>query len=448
MATTLFPKNTAMAAPILTADHVSKSFPLPDGGALHVLDDVSVTLNRGEILALLGRSGSGKSTLLRILAGLISPTSGGVTANGAAVSGPNPDVAMVFQSFALLPWLTVQENVELGLKAQGIAAKVRAAQANAAIDMVGLDGFEGAYPKELSGGMRQRVGFARAFAVRPRALFMDEPFSALDVLTAENLRGELLDLWVEQKLDTEAILIVTHNIEEAVLLADRVIVLGANPGHIRVELPINLPRPRERKESAFQALVDRIYTIMTRPNEEIESVTTGVKQRPTLAPLPDAAVGMLGGLLEIVEAQSGKADLFRLSETLLLDVDDLLPLTDAAQQLAFATVIGGDLTLTPLGATYAKADILRSKELFRTQALDVPVIRLIHSLLDKQGDGRLRRAFFDDLMARHFGREEGPKQLERAIDWGRYAELFTFDPESDTLVLDPALDGASPVQGG
>ncbi len=429
MATMIPPKAAATTAPILTADHVSKSFPLPEGGALHVLDDVSVTLNRGEILA-----------------GLIAPTGGTVMANGRPVSGPNPDVAMVFQSFALLPWLTVQENVELGLKAQGVAARERAAQANAAIDMVGLDGFEEAYPKELSGGMRQRVGFARAFAVRPRALFMDEPFSALDVLTAENLRGELLDLWTEQKLETEAILIVTHNIEEAVLLADRVIVLGANPGHIRIELPVNLPRPRDRKAPAFTALVDRIYTLMTRPDEPVvPTVTNDAKQREKLTPLPHASIGMLGGLLEIVDAQNDRADLFRLSETLLLDVDDLLPLTDAAQQLGFATVAGGDITLTPLGETYAKADILTSKQIFRTQACAVPVIRYIHNLLEQQGDGRIRRGFFDDVMARHFGREEGPEQLERAIDWGRYAELFTYDPENETLVLDPALDGISPV---
>jgi NitT/TauT family transport system ATP-binding protein len=439
-------KVPATTAPILMADHVSKSFPLPDGGELRVLDDVSVNLNRGEILALLGRSGSGKSTLLRILAGLIAPTSGAVRAHGNTVSGPNPDVAMVFQSFALLPWLTVQENVELGLKAQGIPARERAAQANAAIDMVGLDGFEHAYPKELSGGMRQRVGFARALAVHPRALFMDEPFSALDVLTAENLRGELLDLWMEQKLATEAILIVTHNIEEAVLLADRIIVLGANPGHVRVEVPVNLARPRDRKAPEFQALVDRIYTLMTRPEEAVTaSVSSGASQREKLAPLPHAPIGMLGGLLEIIDAQQDHADLFRLSETLLLDVDDLLPLTDAAEQLGFATVTGGDITLTPLGATYAKADILTSKEIFRAQALHVPVIRLVHGLLAQQRDARLRRAFFADLFARHFGREEGPEQLETAIDWGRYAELFTYDPANDTLVLDPALDGLIPV---
>jgi len=437
--------STASSA-LLTADHVSKSFPLPAGGELRVLDDVSVTLDRGEILALLGRSGSGKSTLLRILAGLIAPTAGTVKAHGQAVLGPNPEVAMVFQSFALLPWLTVQQNVELGLKARGMRPRERAAQANAAIDMVGLDGFESAYPKELSGGMRQRVGFARAFAVRPTALFMDEPFSALDVLTAENLRGELLDLWVEQKLATEAILIVTHNIEEAVLLADRVIVLGANPGRVRVELPVDLPRPRDRKSPPFQSLVDRIYTLMTRPDEELApAIPADRARRARLAALPHAAIGMLGGLLEIIDAQQGRADLYRLSETLLLDVADLLPLTDAAEQLGFATVTGGDITLTPLGATYANADILASKEIFRAQAAQVPVIQLVHGLLERQGDARLRRAFFDDLFARHFGREEGPEQLETAIDWGRYAELFTYDPEHDRLVLDPALDGVSPV---
>jgi NitT/TauT family transport system ATP-binding protein len=203
--------------PLIVAEHLTKTFPLPDGkGTFMVLKDVSVTIRAGEVVALLGRSGSGKSTLLRILAGLIPPSDGIVKNGDQVVIGANPNVAMVFQSFALLPWATVQENVELGLKARGVPRAAREAQALTAIDMVGLDGFESAYPKELSGGMQQRVGFARAFVMEPHVLFMDEPFSALDVLTAENLRGELGMLWEAGTFPAKSILIVTHNIEEAV----------------------------------------------------------------------------------------------------------------------------------------------------------------------------------------------------------------------------------------
>ena len=223
-----------MSEALITAEHVSKRFPLPEGkGEFTALEDVEVTVARGEVVALLGRSGSGKSTLLRIMAGLIPASDGSVRNGDAVLLGPNPDVGMVFQSFALLPWLTVIENVELGLEARGIGRTERMKRALRAIDLVGLDGFETAYPRELSGGMKQRVGFSRALVVEPKVLFLDEPFSALDVLTAENLRGEIDDLWNAKTFPAQAILLVTHNIEEAVFLADRVIVLGANPGRVR-----------------------------------------------------------------------------------------------------------------------------------------------------------------------------------------------------------------------
>ncbi len=235
---------------LLTADKVVKSFPLPAGGHQTVLEEVSVNIVNAEIVALLGRSGSGKSTLLRILAGLVDPTSGRVLMNGAPLIGPNSGVAMVFQSFALLPWLTVQENAELGLFARGVPKDECEKEAVHALGMVGLEGFEGAYPKELSGGMRQRVGFARAFVMKPDVLMMDEPFSALDVLTAENLRGEISDLWERGAFPAKSVLLVTHNIEEAVLLADRIVILGANPGTIRGEVKVEMPRPREKKRPA------------------------------------------------------------------------------------------------------------------------------------------------------------------------------------------------------
>ncbi|HXY91052.1 MAG TPA: ATP-binding cassette domain-containing protein, partial [Acidimicrobiia bacterium] len=329
---------------IVAAEHVTKSFSTPDGGQLPVLEDVSFELREGEIVALLGKSGSGKSTLLRTLAGLIAPTSGLALYRGRPLQVPTRGVAMVFQTFALLPWLTVRQNVELGLEARGVDPVERRDRAERAIDLIGLDGFESAYPKELSGGMRQRVGFARALVVEPDALFMDEPFSALDVLTAENLRTELLSLWSRDDFPTRAMLIVTHNIEEAVLLADRVLVLSSNPGRIRAELIIDLARPRDRRASSFEALVDEIYGIMTDRDQRAVAPVAAALDRPspTELPLPPASVGGMAGLLEIVVARGGTEDLPELAHDLNLEVDDLLPLVDGAVMLGLAAVDNAD----------------------------------------------------------------------------------------------------------
>src|SRR5271170_2608978 len=313
---------------LITASHVTKSFALPDGSDHYtVLQDVSVCVKQGEVVALLGRSGCGKSTLLRILAGLIRPTAGDVVTDGVPLQGPNQNVAMVFQSFALLPWLTVQENTELGLTARGVGKVEREEEALRAIKMVGLEGYESAYPKELSGGMRQRVGFARAFVMNPEVLMMDEPFSALDVLTAENLRGEIGELWEAGKFPAKSILLVTHNIEEAVALSDRVIILAANPGRVRGELTVDIPRPRDHKAARFKALVDHIYTIMTNPDVAVGELKAGEsKSTAKFPPLPHARAGGISGLLEVVFDHGGRDDLPQLAERLRLEVDDLLPI--------------------------------------------------------------------------------------------------------------------------
>ncbi|WEV46440.1 nitrate/sulfonate/bicarbonate ABC transporter ATP-binding protein [Bifidobacterium sp. ESL0690] len=248
---------------VIEASHISQSFTSEKGNETTVLDDISFNLHEGEIVAILGRSGAGKSTFLRILAGLIQPTSGKVSYRGKELDGPNPGVALVFQTFALMPWLTVEDNVELGLEARGVPREERHKRALEAIDAIGLDGFESAYPKELSGGMKQRIGIARALVLRPDALFMDEPFSALDVLTAENLRQEVLNLWNNNQSGMKSILIVTHNIEEAVQMADRVVVLGSHPGHLIAQVPVNLPRPRDKHSPEFEAMVDKLYAILT-----------------------------------------------------------------------------------------------------------------------------------------------------------------------------------------
>jgi len=432
---------------LISVDHVSKSFPLPDGkGEFTVLSDVSLTVKPGEVLALLGRSGSGKSTLLRIMAGLIQPSGGRVLSKGQPLRGTNPNLAMVFQSFALLPWLTVQDNVELGLAARNVPRAERRERALKAIDVVGLDGFENAYPKELSGGMKQRVGFARAFVLKPEVLFMDEPFSALDVLTAENLRGEIDDLWNAGSFPSTSILIVTHNIEEAVFLADRVVILGANPGRIRGEISINLPRPHDRTNPRFKALVDYVYTVMTNPDiavtGELEAEPTAESASqttisPFARPLPHVRVGGISGLLELMHEQGdGLRDIPLLAERLQLEVDDLLPLLDAAVLLGFAEVADGDVRLTPVGQDFATTTILRSKDLFRQQVLDrVPVMNSILNTLQQKANGSLRSDFFLDIWDDYFPSEEAERQLTTAVDWGRYAELFEFDAGEGRLTL-------------
>src|SRR6516164_478101 len=322
---------------LLAGERLAKTFPLPAGGEQTVLEDVTLHVEPGEIVALLGRSGSGKSTLLRILAGLIQPSRGRVFVKGDPLEGPNSSVAMVFQSFALLPWLTVQENAELGLFARGVSKEICEKEALLALGMVGLEGFEGAYPKELSGGMRQRVGFARAFVMKPDVLMMDEPFSALDVLTAENLRGEISDLWEKGAFPAKSILVVTHNIEEAVLLADRIVVLGANPGCIRGEVKVDIARPRDKKGPRFVALVDYIYTVMTNPQAPVGELPAP-KPSERFPMLPHARAGGISGLLEIVHDRGGREDLPKLAEGLQLEIDDLLPAMDAAAMLGFAVV--------------------------------------------------------------------------------------------------------------
>jgi len=432
------PQNTHTT--ILAADHVTKSFTSPDGTPLRVLDDISFELHEGEIVALLGKSGSGKSTLLRCLAGLIGPTSGRALYKGAPVLAANAGVAMVFQTFALLPWLTVRQNVELGLEARNVAAAERRERAERAIDLIGLDGFESAYPKELSGGMRQRVGFARALVVEPDALFMDEPFSALDVLTAENLRTELLNLWERDDFPTRAMLIVTHNIEEAVLLADRVLVLSSNPGHIREELDVELDRPRDRRGPAFEALVDKIYGIMT-GHEEIPRAAkpvTPAQPSPIDEPLPAATVGGMAGLLEILLARGGKEDLPALAHDLVFEVDDLLPLVDATALLGFATVDDADLQITADGREFVVADILATKTLFaRHAATRAPLVRAINNALSSSIDGNLPEEFFLDILRRGFSDDEARHQLDIAIDWGRYGELYDYDANTGQLRSEP-----------
>jgi NitT/TauT family transport system ATP-binding protein len=424
----------ASSGTLLTAEQLAKTFPLPAGGEQTVLEGVTLHVEPGEIVALLGRSGSGKSTLLRILAGLISPSSGRVLKNGAPFRGPNPDVAMVFQSFALLPWLTVQENAELGLFARGVAKEICEKEAVLALSMVGLEGFEGAYPKELSGGMRQRVGFARAFVMKPDVLMMDEPFSALDVLTAENLRGEISDLWEKGTFPAKSILVVTHNIEEAVLLADRIVVLGANPGCIRGEVKVDIPRPRDKKGPRFVALVDYIYTVMTNPQAPVGELPSPKSSSERFPMLPHARAGGISGLLEIVNDRGGREDLPKLAEGLRLEIDDLLPAVDAAVVLGFAVVEHGDVTITDAGREFATTGVHRSHELFKEQLLkNIPFATTVLEAIRHKKDGRIGKDFLLDILDEHFSQSEAERQFATLVDWGRYAQLFEYDADEERL---------------
>ena len=427
----------AARRPLVSVADVTKTFATRDGGELPVLEGISLEVKPDEIVALLGKSGSGKSTLLRCIAGLVIPSSGTVSYRGRPLKGINPGVSLVFQTFALLPWLTVQQNVELGLEAQGIEPQERAERALRAIDLIGLDGFENAFPKELSGGMRQRVGFARALVVEPDLLLMDEPFSALDVLTAENLRTELLELWQAGEFPAQAILIVTHNIEEAVTFADRVIVLGTNPGRIKAELTIALERPRDRRDAQFDALVDEIYGIMTeRPTAAALAAAAEQDAPVQQVMLPHATTDGIAGLAEIVVAGGESADLGDLASLLGFEIDDLFPIIDALTILDFATVHEGRLSLTPTGEQFAGADIQASKEIFRKAVLErVPLVRRIHRALRHSTDGTLREGFFLDLLRNHYSQDEARAQLDTAIDWARYAELFEYDAAHGEITL-------------
>lgn len=426
-----------MADSIIEARAVEKCFVQPEGGKIEVIAPTDLAIYPETIVALLGPSGSGKSTLLRILAGLAQPSAGQVLWHGKLLNGQIPNVAIVFQSFALFPWLTVLQNVEAPLEARGMGAIERHRRALRMLDTVGLDGFENAYPKELSGGMKQRVGFARALVVEPEVLFMDEPFSALDVLTAENLRGELLELWLNKKMPTSTIFLVTHNIEEAVLLADRVIVLGRNPGHIRADFQLDLPQPRDRKAARFTEYVDYIYTVMTRPEAEAPPLP---QRKPVgkekYQMLPHALPGGIGGLLELLADGGGRYDLYHLADELNMEVDDLLPTIEAAALLGFASLKEGDAEITPQGKAFAEADILSRKVLFREAALNnVTLLRIMDGTLRSKSDHTMEEEFFHDLLDEHFTEAEVQRQLDTALNWGRYAEIFDYDSETGRLVL-------------
>jgi len=428
-------------APLLEVQDVCKSFRKPDGDQLVVLEKVNLALRPGEIVGLLGRSGSGKSTLLRQIAGLDEPTSGAVNYLGHTVHGPASGIAMVFQSFALFPWLTVLENVQLGLEAQGVAEAEMRKRSLQAIDLIGLDGFESAYPRELSGGMRQRVGFARALVVHPNILLMDEPFSALDILTAETLRGDFLNLWGEGQLPIKAVLLVTHNIEEAVQMCDRLLIFSTNPGRVVGEILVDLPQPRHAEDPRFRALIERVYVEMTaRPRGEVR---TGPKER-----FPGTGIGtvlthvssnVLTGLIETVAATpyNGKADLPVLAEEQHLEIDELLPAADALQMLRFAEVEGGDIRLTEPGLQFARSETDERKKLFARHLITyVALAAHVRRVLDERASHSAPKSRFSDELEDYMAEEAAEQTLRTIVSWGRYGEVFAYDDHAQAFSLE------------
>jgi len=429
---------TKVTTPIIELGKVCMGFAKPSGESLPVLADIDMTLSEGEILGLLGRSGSGKSTLLRIVSGLMQPTSGTVLYRGTALSGPEEGIAMVFQTFALYPWLTVIENVELGLDALRLSADEARRRALSAIDLIGLDGFQSAYPRELSGGMRQRVGFARAIVSEPTLLLMDEPFSALDVLTAETLRTDFLDLWTGHQLPTKAVLMVTHNIEEAVLMCDRILVLGSHPGHIAAEIHVPLPQPRNRLDAAFHAIVDEIYSILT--SRMAESIGARSQIHGGLAQLlPEVSTNRIIGFIETLASQAyeGHAELARITGSLALKINDLFQVAAALHILEFAELKDGAIKLTAAGHVFAQSETEERKRLFKEHLLRfIPLAAHIRQVLDEREGHHAPRERFEIELQDHLHGVDAEKTLRAAIGWGRYAELFTYDDRTRTFGLD------------
>jgi len=430
-----------MSEEIIKIENLRKAYKKSAAQDLLVLDGINLTIRAGEIVALLGKSGSGKSTLLRILAGLVAPTQGKVTYRDVPVTRPVSGIAMVFQSFALMPWLTVLENVELGLEAQGVGREERRKRAIEAIDIIGLDGFESAYPRELSGGMRQRVGFARALVIHPDVLLMDEPFSALDVLTAENLRSDLLDLWQEHKTNTHAIVLVTHNIEEAIVLASRIVILGTDPGVICADLTVPLSYPRQLDSPECRHLVDRIYTLMTTTPKGKARLAQRERQISLGYRLPDVEPSELSGLIETLVETTGTAeeqmDLPELADELMMNVDDLFPILETLEVLGFAQVVDGDIILTPLGKQFSDADLQERKQIFAKRLLEtIPLASYIRRILDEKNTHRVSEERFLTKLEDYLSEKEAERVLKTMIDWGRYAEIFAYDAKAGVLSLE------------
>lgn len=423
--------------PISELKNISVYFELPSGVGLTVLEDISMSVNSGEILAVLGPSGCGKSTLMRVLTGLIRPAHGEVLVHGETLKGIHPSAAIVFQNFAFYPWLTVSENIAMGLESVKANKELIRERVGSVIDIVGLEGFENVYPKELSGGMKQRVGIARALAVQPELLCMDEPFSGLDVLTAENLMSEVLNLWLDHKVDIKTIFFVTHNISEAVFLANRIVVLGANHGKVRVIINNDIPYPRDYRSSDFLAMVDRIHEIITSAILPDEVVTTEAgKETPRVEAMPNATVGEIVGLLEILDDHKGQIDIFQLSMIVGKDFGSVMNVVKAAEMLDFVDTPRRNVIFTVIGKTFLKADVNQRKIIFKEQILKLHIFQLITDILKHGKQEGLNEDIVLETFAMLLPNEDTEKQFDTLVDWGRYGELIGHNAEEKKMYLE------------
>ena len=415
---------------------IQKSFDRDNGKPLRVLEDINLDIRANEVVALIGPSGCGKSTILRIFAGLISASKGKVFYHQKQMKGLTPGVAIVFQGFALYPWMTVEENVRTVLRAKGMPEDDLKTRANRAIQLVGLEGFEEAYPRELSGGMKQRVGMARALSVDPEILFMDEPFSAVDALTAEGLRAEILDIWSDTATNPSSILMVSHDIKEVAYMADRIVVLSANPGRVRTIVENPLARPRNTRSPEFLRLVDQLHDIIT--STELPDVEISAPEPSLLAdivePLPPAPSTDILGLLEYLETQGGTCDLFQVVSHTHVAFEQVLASVKGAEMLEFVDTPKRQVVLTPLGERFVRANMDDRKEIWKAQLLKLRLFRLIVELLEMH-HGELNRAEVISEIQQRLPMENPELTFETLVTWGRFGELFAY--REDRGVLTP-----------
>jgi NitT/TauT family transport system ATP-binding protein len=422
---------------------VCHDFSQPSGQTLRVLDGITLEVRDHEVLALLGPSGCGKSTILRILAGLIHPTSGVIEQDGKALTGLNPQVAMVFQSFALFPWMTSRGNIQAALAPRNLSPEAQLARADEVIKLVGLTPFANSYPRELSGGMKQRIGIARGLAVDRELLFMDEPFSQVDALTAESLRSEVIDLWNSTDGNPRSVVMVSHDIKEVVYMADRIVVLSANPGRIRSVVENPLPRPRDYRSPDFLRLVDHIHDIITGHElpDHVESATpkpatTAKGKVPIeLEPVPDARPGQIVGLIEYLAARRGQEDIFRIAAATGQEFGRIIHVVRAAELLDLVDTPKRIVALTPEGNHFATVDAAGRQRIFRDKCLELGIFRHIHDTLLKQESKSLEREYVDEIIVLQMPQEDHQRQFELLMTWGRFAGLFEYTEATDTIAL-------------
>jgi NitT/TauT family transport system ATP-binding protein len=418
------------------ARDVSHEFPLPNGTPLRVLQDIGLSIRPNEIIALLGPSGCGKSTILRILAGLIKPTHGEVFYHGQPLTGLSPGVAIVFQSFALYPWMTVTENVQVVLEAAGLPAAEIEERAADSIGMVGLSGAEDKYPRELSGGMKQRVGMARAMAVDPELLFMDEPFSHVDALTAEGLRADVVDIWQAKHRRLSSILMVSHDIKEVAYMADRIVILGANPGRVRTVVENRLPRPRDYRSAQLLNLVDQLHEVITRTElPDLPAPAVAERGPATIEPLPDATPGQIVGLLEYLDARGGKEDVFRIAADTHQEFGHMIGFVKAAEMLDFVDTPKRMVVLEPEGQGFVRAAPEDRKPIWREHLLRLRLFRDLHDVLQRQPRNEIEKEFVLETIILNMPQENYERVFNTLMGWARFGDLFDYDETTETVSL-------------